>query len=127
MVRTLVRRLTKTAVLGGLGYLVSTWFRGREGDALDEAVPGTAQWPPLDQNVEPVAEPSDGAAADGPAGDWVNPDPQGDCPLSHPIKAKVRSGIYHLPDGASYERTNADRCYSSSGDAETDGYRASKT
>lgn len=119
MVRTLVRRLTKTAVLGGFGYLVSAWFRGRNGDALDEAVPGTAQWPPLDKDTQPVA--------DGPAGDWVEPDPQGDCPLAHPVKAKARSGIYHVPDGASYDRTNADRCYASAADAEADGYRASKT
>ncbi len=126
MVRTLVRRLTKTAVLGGLGYLVSSWFRGRD-DLLDEAVPGTAQWPPLEPNPEPVDEPSDGSAADSPIGEWVEPDPQGDCPLAHPVKAKARSGIYHVPDGASYDRTNADRCYASAADAEADGYRASKT
>ena len=73
-----------------------------------------------------IAEPSDGAAAEAPRGEWVEPEPTGDCPVSHPVKAKLRSGIYHVPEGLAYERTNADRCYASPDAAENDGYRASK-
>ena len=35
----------------------------------------------------------------------------GACPATHPVKAKLTSKIFHLPGMASYERTNADRCY----------------
>ena len=50
--------------------------------------------------------PADG---DGPA-PWVAPAGPA-CPASHPIKAKLTSGIYHPPAGASYDRTVPDRCY----------------
>ena len=73
-----------------------------------------------------VHEPSDGAAAPAPEGDWVEPDAEGGCPLSHPVKVKLRSGIYHVPGGLVYDRTNADRCYVDPDAAEGDGYRASK-
>ena len=122
MLRTAIRHLFKGALVGGLGFLVTSWFRDRQAGNDDPAIPGKAHWPPL----EGVAEPSDGTAADAPRGDWVAPDSGGDCPLSHPVKAKLSSGIYHVPDGASYERTNADRCYGDPAGAEADGYRAAK-
>lgn len=131
MMRTFVRRLFKLALIGGLTAVVVTWFRNREPEILDPPSPGTAQWAPLDPTPSPdmVSEPSDGAAADPAVTDgqgWVAPDDDGGCPLSHPVKAKVRSGIYHVPDGLAYGRTNADRCYASPESAEADGYRASK-
>ena len=43
-----------------------------------------------------------------------------------PVKAKLSSGIFHLPGGANYSRTHADRCYPSAAAAEADGRRASK-
>jgi hypothetical protein len=48
------------------------------------------------------------------------------CPATHPVKANLRSGIYHLPGGASYERTRPDRCYRDSAAAAADGLRASR-
>lgn len=93
------------------------------------ATPTTAQEPAATSSTAaetPIAEPSDGAAAEAPRGEWIDPDPDGGCPLSHPVKAKLRSGIYHVPEGLAYERTNADRCYASPEAAENDGYRASK-
>lgn len=127
--RTALRRLAKLAIVGAVGALVAVWFRNRAGDdqQLDpEWPPLTVVPPPVDDST-PIDEPSDGAAAPAPEGDWIEPDAEGDCPLSHPVKVKLRSGIYHVPGGASYERTNADRCYTNPGDAEADGYRASKT
>jgi len=50
----------------------------------------------------------------------------GSCPDGFPIKANVRSRIYHVPGGRSYERTVAQRCYRSAAEAEADGYRAAK-
>jgi hypothetical protein len=42
------------------------------------------------------------------------------------VKAKLSSGIFHVPGGANYARTQADRCYVSADAAETDGLRAAK-
>src|SRR5262245_47331434 len=51
----------------------------------------------------------------------------GSCPASHPVKAKVGSGIYHLPGSSVYARTRPERCYIDAAAAEADGYRAAKT
>jgi hypothetical protein len=70
--------------------------------------------------AEPVAgEPA--AAADP----WVVPLDGGACPSSHPVKAKLGSGIFHLPGMAMYGRTRADRCYCTAEAAEADGLRRS--
>lgn len=68
-------------------------------------------WPPID--VVPPPSP------------WVEPD-GATCPASHPLKAKLSSGIYHSPGGLNYDRTNPDRCYADTQAAEFDGLRASK-
>ena len=56
---------------------------------------------------------------------WVEP-VDGACPDGYPIKAKVKSGIYHQPGGLAYDRTNPDRCYPDAASAEADGLRAAK-
>lgn len=56
---------------------------------------------------------------------WVDP-VDGACPNGYPIKAKVKSGIYHQPGGVAYDRTNPDRCYPDAAAAEADGLRAAK-
>jgi len=56
---------------------------------------------------------------------WMEP-VGGGCPASHPVKAKLASGIYHEPGGASYERTQPDRCYLDAESAQADGLRPSK-
>lgn len=73
--------------------------------------PGPAPAPrrTVDEAITPSVEPVDG-----------------ECPVSHPVKGKVASGIYHEPGGRNYERTRADRCYVDSAAAESDGMRASK-
>ena len=57
---------------------------------------------------------------------WVDSLADGSCPISHPVKLKVSSGIYHVEGQRNYERTNADRCYRNPADAEADGHRPSK-
>ena len=53
---------------------------------------------------------------------WVEPD--GDvCPTTHPVKAKLRSGIFHLPGMAAYARTSPDRCYRDEQGVTADGLR----
>jgi hypothetical protein len=64
-------------------------------------------------------------ADESPVPWWVMP--EGDsCPVSHPVKVKQSSGIYHVPGGINYDRTRPDRCYLSPAAAQNDGYRASK-
>ena len=45
---------------------------------------------------------------------------------THPVKAKLASGIYHVPGGGNYDRTKPDRCYVDADAAEADGLRAAK-
>ncbi|MFN8035554.1 MAG: hypothetical protein U0V73_06440 [Acidimicrobiia bacterium] len=56
---------------------------------------------------------------------WVAP-VDGNCPDGYPVKAKLASGIFHVPGGANYDRTLADRCYRDASAAEADGLRAAK-
>jgi hypothetical protein len=56
---------------------------------------------------------------------WVDP-VEGACPVSHPVKAKLTSGIYHLPGGGNYDRTRAERCYVDADAATADGLRPPK-
>lgn len=56
---------------------------------------------------------------------WI-PAVDGACPINYPIKAKHSSEIFHSPDGASYERTSADRCYRDAEAATADGLRPAK-
>jgi hypothetical protein len=58
--------------------------------------------------------------------DAVDPDADGNCPLDHPIKGKLSTGIYHRPGAFAYDRTRADRCYRDESAAQSDGLRAAK-
>src|SRR4029079_7934947 len=58
--------------------------------------------------------------------DAIDPDGDGACPLTHPIKGKLSTGIYHRPGAFAYERTRADRCYRDESAAQSDGLRAAK-
>ncbi|MDQ6946591.1 MAG: hypothetical protein M3256_10055 [Actinomycetota bacterium] len=53
---------------------------------------------------------------------WVEPE-GGVCPTTHPVKAKLRSAIFHLPGMAAYSRTSPDRCYRDERAATNDGLR----
>jgi hypothetical protein len=83
--------------------------------ARTESTPVTA--------AAPKAEPE--AAAPDAAAPWVEP-VDGACPEGFPVKAKLSSGIFHVPGGLAYERTKPDRCYRSADDALADGLRAAK-
>ncbi len=56
---------------------------------------------------------------------WTEPVAD-ECPPTHPVKAKMTSGIYHLPGMAAYGRTKPDRCYVDAAAAEADGLRPAK-
>jgi hypothetical protein len=73
----------------------------------------------------PDRRPKSAAKRSGNEQRWVEAEGRG-CPPSHPIKAKIASGIYHRPRMAAYNRTLPDRCYATEEDAEADGFRQAK-
>jgi hypothetical protein len=79
---------------------------------------------PTEVVTAPVVAPEPESAS-APTTPWVEPD-DGACPVSHPVKAKLSSGIFHVPGGQNYDRTKADRCYADATTAETDGLRQAK-
>lgn len=103
MIRRVLRIGLVLGALGGVAYVV---MRLLEPPQPSGSSGGTS---PTPAPPEPWVEPADGA-----------------CPTSHPVKAKLSSKIFHLPGGASYDRTNADRCYLDAGSAEADGLRPAK-
>ena len=104
--------------LGALGaVLFGVW---RAWNARARAAIGPGEWqnapfpfPPVPRPVASVPQP------------WVDP-LDGVCPPTHPVKAKIASGIYHVEGGLNYERTHPDRCYLDPAAAERDGLRHSK-
>jgi len=117
--RKVVIRLLGLGALGAVLY--AAW---RAYSARTRAVTGGGEWenapfpfPPVPRPVTPSA-----TAERDP---WVDP-LDGDCPSSHPVKAKLTSGIYHVPGGMNYARTHPDRCYVDTAAAERDGLRPSK-
>jgi hypothetical protein len=77
---------------------------------------------PKSVKPETVAKKTSGA----PTAAWKKPNADGSCPKSHPVKAKMASGIFHVPGGANYARTKPDRCYVDAAAAQADGLRPAK-
>ena len=131
-----MRKATKRMLGAGLvaGVAYATWraWKTRVPESSDVAW-DTAPFPfpPVPRpsgTTAPTSAPGDAAtppAADGADG-YVDPGADGACPLTHPVKAKLASGIYHLPGGGNYDRTKPDRCYASAEAAEADGLRPAK-
>jgi micrococcal nuclease len=90
-------------VVGVLVAIVMAWTRRSRG-AVDVALPDA-----------PVI----------PRSPWRAP-VDGGCPPGYEIKAKLSSGIFHLPGMVNYARTTPDRCYASAEAAEADGLRPAK-
>lgn len=111
-----LQRLLVLVALLAAGAAVFAGLRRRSVTPLADP----PEWPPLTTRDDPPVT-SHGEAA------WAEPGEDGSCPAGFPVKVKESSGIYHLPDGRFYERTNADRCYVDAPAAESDGYRRSKS
>ena len=118
-------RARRTLLL--LGVLAAVALVARRRRAVPDDGEG-AVWPPLaDVAVAPGPEHSPVRPPGGEQTppDWVEPS-DGLCPVSHPVKAKVASGIFHPPGSMHYERTRPDRCYRDVAAAEADGLLAPK-
>ncbi len=120
--RKTVKRALGVGILGGVAY--AAW---RAWSAGAPERPKGVEWSAAPFPFPPV--PRDTSAAPAPAvttEPWVEPHADGNCPPTHPIKAKLASGIYHAPGGANYARTKPDRCYVDEAAAAADGLRPSK-
>jgi hypothetical protein len=121
-----LRRAVVLAVVLGAVAAAAAWARRRTQPAHERGGRvAPAEWPPIHRDV--VAT---GAAAvdhqPAPAG-WVAAGEGLEPPEGFPVKVKMSSGIFHVPGGRFYDRTNADRFYATADAAEADGYRRSKS
>ncbi|MFM8303977.1 MAG: hypothetical protein ACKOA9_06730 [Actinomycetota bacterium] len=116
------KRILGAGLVAGAGYAL--W------KVVDErSRSGSLEWTPQPFPSPPKPVPHETGTQTGPAPGaavgWVAPE-AGACPVTHPVKAKLGSGIFHVPGGQMYDRTVPDRCYRDAAAAEADGLRASK-
>ena len=124
----IIKRILKLAVITAVVGALVSWLRSRSSEENEDSEEEDLPWPPI-HTTEPdtaskVVEPNDGSPVE--PREWLSCDESGNCPESHPIKAKDSSGLYHIPGGNIYERTIPDRCYATIEAAEADGYRQSQ-
>jgi len=119
-VRRWLMRVLGLSALAGAGYAV--WRSIERHTSNDDAVawePAPFPYPPQPRATASTPDAPTPSPVDAM---WVEPD-GGDCPPRYPVKVKLSSGIFHVPGGASYQRTNPDRCYRDPAAAESDGFR----
>ena len=128
-----MRQVVARAVLAGFiaGLVYALWRKVRArvpvSDRALEWQTAPFPFPPVPRPAKSASSTSESAAAPAPTAEpWVEPFADGACPASHPVKVKLSSRIYHVPGGANYDRTKADRCYVDAAAAEADGHRPSK-
>ena len=119
--KTFLKRLLGLGALTAVGYAVWRAYDRRKIDTGVTWDPQPFPYPPQPHEATPTPSPE----APEPEPSWREAD-DGSCPASHPVKAKLASGIFHVPGGANYDRTKADRCYLSAEAAESDGLRPAK-
>lgn len=82
----------------------------------------TSPQPPL---PTPVPTPTPDVPPPPPRPKSIPPASGNSCPPNAPIKGN-QSGIYHVPGGGFYDRTNPEECFANEAEAQAAGYRASK-
>ena len=118
-----VRKVLGLGLLAGIAYAI---WRAIEANRTPGHEVGWEPQPfPFPPQPRAEGSPNGSGAQATASAAWVEP-VDGACPTTHPVKAKLTSGIYHVPGGQSYERTAADRCYADERAAESDGLRKSK-
>jgi hypothetical protein len=128
--RKAFKRAVFAAILASVAYAVWRAIQASVRAPGSEVAWDTAPFPfppvPRPGPVATEADPATSAAASDEAqAAWVEP-VDGACPASHPVKAKLSSGIFHVPGGQNYDRTHADRCYVDEDAATGDGLRKSQ-
>ncbi|MDZ7675184.1 MAG: hypothetical protein U5K30_08970 [Acidimicrobiales bacterium] len=122
MTRRVVRFVTLTVVVAA-AVAVARALTTKRDPLPTPPSPSGEPWPPVTTPSEP-SEPAGVPVSDGSS--WVDPTAAGGCPDGYPVKAKMRSKIFHSPGQLNYERTTPDRCYRDAAAAEADGLRAAK-
>ncbi|HYV59740.1 MAG TPA: hypothetical protein VFA62_06695 [Acidimicrobiia bacterium] len=128
-----MRRVFMLGVVAGTAYAVWKWFESQRSETGVSWESQPAPYPPKPRAHNPspppaaapvtATEPVGAQAAPVSAGDaWVEP-ADGTCPATHPVKAKMSSGIFHVEGGLNYDRIHPDRCYRDPAAAEADGLR----
>ena len=126
------KRLVGAGLFAGLAYSAWRAWRRRVPATTSEIVWENAPFPfppiprPSGPSV-PAADATPAPAAPAETAPYTEPGADGTCPATHPVKAKLSSGIYHVPGGSNYDRTKADRCYVDPAAADADGLRAAKS
>jgi hypothetical protein len=122
-VRRFLKRTVQLGFLAGIGYAIWRYFDRQRGESEVAWESQPFPYPPQPRAEDPATATATTATA--PVSDakaWVEA-AEGTCPATHPVKAKLSSKIFHVPGGANYDRTNADRCYRDPAAAEADGLR----
>ena len=122
--KTFFKRLLGLGVLAAAGYAVWRALRPTaRSTPASRGIPSRSRIRRSRTTDAPAAARAEAVAAgtDRPRGSSAT---AARVPASHPVKAKLASGIFHVPGGANYARTQADRCYVSPEAAEADGLRA---
>ncbi len=114
------KRIFRTGLIAGVAYAGWRVWRSRVPAPTSRDV----SWDTAPFPFPPVPRP--GTPPSPRFAPFAEPNADGSCPASHPVKAKLSSGIYHVPGGGNYERTRPDRCYADAEAAEADGLRAAK-
>jgi hypothetical protein len=114
------KRILRTGLVAGIAYAAWRAWRAR----VPAPTGGDVAWDTAPFPFPPVPRP--GTAPSARFSPIAEPNADGSCPDTHPVKAKLASGIYHVPGSGNYARTRADRCYANAEAAEADGLRAAK-
>jgi hypothetical protein len=126
--KSLARRIRRLVFLASAGTAIVKFAMARRPKTTPSA-PQAPEWAPLRTPAEkkPVTDTVSATDREAPAAtpDWIAP-VDGACPLTHPVKGKTNSNIYHVPGGRFYDSSVPDRCYRDEAAAEADGMRASK-
>ena len=120
-----MKRALGAGLFAGIAYALWRAWRARVPEAPREIEWASAPFP-FPPVPRPAGTTNAPVSSQPPAQPFVAPNDDGSCPLAHPIKGKLASGIYHVEGGANYERTHADRCYADEDAAKRDGLRRSK-
>ena len=120
--RRWLKRLLGAGLVAGAVYAI---WRVLDERSRASELTWTAQPFPSPPKPEIREHAESSAAASAALEAWVEAGGEA-CPATHPVKAKLASGIYHEPGAQMYERTTPDRCYRDPDAAVADGLRASK-
>jgi hypothetical protein len=120
----MMRRLLRWTIRFALLVAVISFARAILEARRPPAPPSGVPWPPIEPAVVPATRLT-APVADTTLAPSVDP-VDGTCPITHPVKGKQKSGLFHEPGMAQYERTHPDRCYVDANAAEADGLTRAK-